>query len=60
MELEHKDNQESKKVDEGTNCIKEDDDEENVEVKAEVDLKAKLVVALEEISRLKKENEELK
>lgn len=54
VELKHKDNQESKEVDEGTNCIKEDDYEYNFEIEVEVDLKEKLVVSLEEISRLKK------
>lgn len=56
----HKINHESKEVDEGTNCIKKDDDENNYEVKFEIDLKEKLVAALKEISKLKKENEEFK
>lgn len=32
---------------EGTNCIKEDDDEENFGVEIKIDLKTKLVAALE-------------
>lgn len=45
--------------DEGKNCIKEDN-EEISKVDIEIDLKTELIDSLEEISNLKRENEELK
>ena len=39
---------------EGTNCIKEDDDEKILEVEFEIDLKKNLSAVLEEIIHLKK------
>lgn len=56
---ERKDNQESKEVDKDTKSKEDLEDEENEE-DPKKDLKAKLEVALEEISVLKRENEELK
>lgn len=47
VEQEHKDDHESKEVDEGTKNMKDNEDEKEIEEKVEVNIYVELIVSLE-------------